>query len=64
MEMFSKRKSHWEIAILEIENAYIDPKILRRQYSSGDLRDPSDQFCLYIADVIFIFQWTIILTLS
>jgi len=39
MEMFSKRKSHWEIAILEIENAYIDPKILRRQYSSGDLRD-------------------------
>jgi len=26
MEMFSKRKSHWEIAILEIENAYIDPK--------------------------------------
>ena len=47
-----------------MKDAYIDPKNSRKTVSSSrDLRDPSHQFCLYIADVIFTFQWVILLTL-
>jgi len=39
------------------------PNILERPSSSGDLRDPSQQFCLDIPDVIFTFQLIILLSL-
>jgi len=44
-----------------MKDAYIDPKNSRKTLSSSG--DPIHQFCLYIVDVGFTFQWIILLTL-
>ena len=68
MQRFSEGKHHTVLVqrYCMVRNGrwiYIGPKILGRQSSSRDLRDPSHQFSLYISDVILFFQQIILLTL-